>query len=294
MRWTSRTRNAASPPRPRKVAGTRQFLEPHRSRSTAVKGLSLIGLFCLCFSTAMCAQHAPAQPIATEPASTPRPSQKLASGPAAQGGTSTPIQPRPPEFQFLILLDPAHGGTDNGATLGPAGLEKNYTLALAVRLRALLNANRIRSILTRDADVTLDGTTRAEIANRAHAAACILLHTTSTGTGVHLFTSSLPAAEQPDPKQAFLPWQTAQAAYITPSLRLESDIDAALTRQQVPVLLDRTSFMPLDSMACPAVAVEVAPLNATTPLTDAAYQQKILNSLNAALIAWRGDWRSQP
>jgi N-acetylmuramoyl-L-alanine amidase len=218
----------------------------------------------------------------------------LASGTTAQGGTSTPIQFRPPEFQFLILLDPGHGGTDNGATLGTAGEEKTYTLALAMRLRALLNADRIHSILTRDADVTLDGAARAEIANRAHAAACILLHTTSTGTGVHLFTSSLPANEQPDPKRAFLRWQTAQAAYITQSLRLESDIDAALARQQVPVLLDRTSFMPLDSMACPAVAVEVAPLNANTPLTDAAYQQKILNSLSAALIAWHGDWRLQP
>lgn len=97
-----------------------------------------------------------------------------------------------------------------------------------------------------------------------------------------------------NPRRSFLPWQTAQASYGTESLRLESDVNAALTSKHVPALLDRTALMPLDSLACPAVAVEIAPLDANTPLTDAAYQQKIAQALAAAMVAWRNDWRLQP
>jgi N-acetylmuramoyl-L-alanine amidase len=197
-------------------------------------------------------------------------------------------------LRFLVLLDPAHGGTDMGAMLDPATPEKNYTLALAEHLRITLNARGVRTILTRTADVTLDNDARATAANRSHASACISLHATSTGNGVHLFTSSLPAMTEADPRRAFLPWKTAQAAYETSSLRLESDVDAAMTQQHIPVLIARTSIQPLDSMACPAIDVEVAPVDANTPLSDAGYQKKVVDALDAALVAWRGDWSQQP
>lgn len=196
--------------------------------------------------------------------------------------------------QFLVVLDPAHGGADTGAMLSADTTEKSYTLALALQLSAALNARGIHTILTRNSDATVDDVARATIANRSHASACILLHATATGIGVHLFTSSLPAVAEADPRRAFLPWQTAQAAFGTSSLRLESDLDATLMQQHIPALLSRTSLMPLDSMACPAVAVEIAPLDANTPLSDSAYRQKIVDSLTAALVAWRSDWRQQP
>jgi N-acetylmuramoyl-L-alanine amidase len=178
--------------------------------------------------------------------------------------------------------------------LDPATSEKSYTLALAEQLRAALNARGIRTILTRTSDVALDNDARATTANHSHASACISLHATSTGNGVHLFTSSLPAVTEADPRRAFLPWQTAQAAYETSSLRLESDVDAAMTQQHIPVLIARTSIQPLDSMACPAIDIEVAPLDANTPLSDPGYQQKVVGALDAALVAWRSDWRQQP
>ena len=57
-----------------------------------------------------------------------------------------------------------------------------------------------------------------------------------------------------------------------------------MTQQHIPVLIARTSIQPLDSMACPAIDVEVAPLDANTPLSDAGYQQKIVAALDAALV----------
>ncbi len=237
------------------------------------------------------------------PAGAQQPQPKSASPPHTSSVQTQPAQPvspaaqHPPQLRFVVVLDPAHGGTDNGAMLAPSSPEKNYTLALANRLRALLNASGIPSISTRDADTTVDDTARAVAANGAQAAACILLHATSTGDGVHLFTSSIPPAGKKisqNPRRTFLPWQTAQTSYGTASLRLESDLNAALTDQHVPALLDRTSLVPLDSMACPAVAVEIAPLDANTPLADQAYQQRIAQALASALTTWRSDWRLQP
>lgn len=258
----------------------------------------MAGIFCLCFLSAADAQQPSTQP-AVRPAATPASTAPVPPSPSPPSNTApsgipaaTPSQA--PELRFVVLLDPAHGGTDTGAMLDAATTEKSYTLALANQLHSALSSRGIHSIFTRDSDVALDNTARATAANRSHASACVSLHATSTGNGVHLFTSSLPAVTEADPRRAFLPWQTAQAAYETSSLRLESDVDSALTQQHIPVLIARTSFMPLDSMACPAVDIEIAPLDANTPLSDPSYQQKVVDALDAAVAAWRSDWRQQP
>jgi N-acetylmuramoyl-L-alanine amidase len=95
-----------------------------------------------------------------------------------------------------------------------------------------------------------------------------------------------------------MPWQTAQSAYVTQSLKLSSDIDSALAHAEVPVTLGRTALQPMDSFACPAVAVEIAPLQAgastkAQPISDEEYQRAILGALAAAIDEWRKDWRQQ-
>jgi hypothetical protein len=57
---------------------------------------------------------------------------------------------------------------------------------------------------------------RAEIANHANAQACLSLHASESGSGVHLFVSSLAPIEP----TRFTPWRTAQAAWVTRSLAL--------------------------------------------------------------------------
>lgn len=210
-----------------------------------------------------------------------------------------PSLPAPPSpqvaVQFSVLLDAAHGGSNTGAQLTPALKEKDLTLDLANRLRSMLAARGINVTTTRTADVTLSADNRAEIANRTPFSACILIHATATGSGAHLYTSSL----APAPPSKFMPWQTAQSAYITQSLKLLSDIDSAFAHAQIPITMGRTSLQPLDSDACPAVAVEIAPLEAGSstkakPITDPGYQRTILNALAAAIEQWRKDWRQQP
>lgn len=203
-------------------------------------------------------------------------------------GACVPLQAAD-QGRFVVVLDPAHGGTNTGARINDHLLEKDLVLTLAGDLRTRLAAQKIDVITTRSSDVTLSATDRAQIANRAGAQACISLHATTSGTGIHLFTSSL----APVPLIRFLPWDTAQGAYVQQSLRLSSEIDTAFTREQIPLILGRTALEPMDSFTCPAAAVEAAPLvrsGRVTPLSDSGYQQRIVEALASAIEQWRQDY----
>jgi N-acetylmuramoyl-L-alanine amidase len=192
-----------------------------------------------------------------------------------------------------VVIDGAHGGSDNGARLSDHLLEKDLVLTLSVRLRSTLGAHGVYVVTTRESDSAIPALNRAEAANHVGAAACIILHATTSGSGVHLFTSSLTQI----PLTRFLPWDTAQGAYAEQSLRLSSEFDSALTHAEIPVTLGRTALQPLDSFSCPSVAVELAPLNINgkvTALSDPEYQDRIVAALAAAVEQWQRDWRQQP
>ena len=187
----------------------------------------------------------------------------------------------------MVVLDAAHGGDDAGAGLGN-NPEKSYTLAMSVRLRSLLAARGFQVITTRESDATVDPDRRAEIANHAGAIACLSLHATESGSGVHIFVSSLSPANA----KQFLPWKTAQAAWVTRSLALAGVLNSALDHAGLTVTLGRIGMPGLDSMTCPAVAVEVAPQRtADAPggesLNDPGAQSRVAEALAAALVEWR-------
>jgi N-acetylmuramoyl-L-alanine amidase len=191
-----------------------------------------------------------------------------------------------------VVLDAAHGGDDTGGRLGGDQVEKAFTLALSVRLRSLLGARGIQVVTTRESDVTVEPDRRAEIANHARAQACLIMHASASGSGIHLFTSSLAPAEP----MRFAAWKTAQAAWVTRSLALEGALNSALLHAGLTVTLGRTSLPSVDSMTCPAVAVEVAPelgadKTVTAGLDDPAYQAHVAEALTAAIVEWRTEAR---
>ncbi len=206
-----------------------------------------------------------------------------------------PPPPAIPPARFVVVLDAAHGGDDTGGRMANGQLEKNLTLALSVRLRSLLGARGIQVVTTRESDATVDLNRRAEIANRAQAQACLSLHASESGSGVHLFASSLSPAQP----ARFAAWKTAQAAWVTRSLALEGVLNSALQQAQMSVTLGRTTLPGVDSMTCPAVAVEIAPerdadKKVTAGLDDADYQARVAAALAAALLEWRTDgWRAE-
>ena len=201
--------------------------------------------------------------------------------------------PPAPQPRFVVVLDAAHGGSDSGARIAEQdgfapGTEKSVTLSLSVRLRSLLAARGIPVVTTRESDTSLDLDQRAQIANRARAQACLSLHATQTGSGVHLYVSAL----APTPPARFLPWKTAQSAFVQQSLDLAGVLNSALTHAGFAVTLGRTALPAVDSMTCPAVAIELAPETAAPNAAgpgDADYQARIDQALAAALVEWRSE-----
>ncbi len=204
-----------------------------------------------------------------------------------------PAQTAPaPASRFVAVLDAAHGGDDTGATLTSGQMEKAATLALSVRLRSLLSARGMAVVTTRESDLNLVPDKRAEIANHARAQLCLSLHATESGSGVHLYTSSLP----PAPQVHFPAWKTAQGAWVLRSLAAAGVLNSALLHAGMNVTLGRTSLPGLDSMTCPAVAVEIAPERGpdnaiTAQPDDPAYQARVASTLAAALLEWRTEAR---
>jgi N-acetylmuramoyl-L-alanine amidase len=186
----------------------------------------------------------------------------------------------------VVVLDAAHGGDDPGGAL-TGQPEKAFTLALSVRLRSLLSARGIPVVTTRESDTTLDPDRRAQIANHANAQACLSLHATQTGAGIHLFVSSL----APAPSTRLSAWKTAQSAAVTRSLALAGVVNSVLLHANLPVTLGRTSLPTLDSMTCPAIAIEIAPIRPGAHLDDPAYQAQIAESLAAAMLEWKTEDR---
>lgn len=205
-----------------------------------------------------------------------------------------PQQPAPAP-RAVIFLDPAHGGTELGAALGNNVAEKDVTLAFAQRLRAALASSGFSIVTTRDSDLSdpLPTDQRAETANRAHALACIVVHATASGNGVHLYASSLtpqPATEDAgtDETTPFtpIPWESAQASFVDRSRNLSDLIKATLAKSGMPVLAGTAPLRPLDNLMCPAVAIEIAPRDISTASTDEAYQQQLASAVANALQLW--------
>jgi N-acetylmuramoyl-L-alanine amidase len=217
----------------------------------------------------------------------------LAPAAIVSASAQAPPAPAAPSARFVVVIDAAHGGDDSGANLDGQP-EKSYTLALSVRLRSLLAARGIAVVTTRETDATLAPAQRAQIADHAGAQACLILHASESGFGVHLFTSSL-AASRP---AVFEPWETAQAAWITRSVALEGVLNSALQHGGMNVTMGRTELPTLDSVTCPAVAVEIAPergsgqaggATAAGSLADPNYQAQVADALVAALLEWRAE-----
>lgn len=222
-------------------------------------------------------------------------------GDAAQTPATTNSLPAPAPIQVnrrVIVLDPAHGGVDSGSQISDATVEKDVTLALAFRLRSLLTARGFTVVMTRDADtpsepnvvgatLTLDD--RAGLVNHAHAAACLVLHATGSGEGVHLYRSELDASSG---EPAVAPWLTAQAAWVSQSQALEKQFVRAFTRSEIPLVASSASVRPMDSLACPALVVELAPLGRDADsINNTDYQQHVALSIAGALLFWQNQVR---
>ncbi|HLI62637.1 MAG TPA: N-acetylmuramoyl-L-alanine amidase [Terriglobales bacterium] len=218
----------------------------------------------------------PPQPAQPEP--TPQPQ---APPQAATPRPSAPAAPR-----FLVILDPAHGGADTGAVITSSLLEKDVVLALARRVQHDLAARGIAATLLRNSDVAIPLDQRAVTVNAARPALYIALHAANTGRGVHVFTSLLPVTDRP--RNSFLPWSTAQAAFLDLSDVVAGSVAAELENRKLPNMTLVAPLRPMNNIAAPAIAVEIAPPDdKVEDIESADYQEQVAQSVAAGIAAVR-------
>lgn len=196
-------------------------------------------------------------------ATTPQTSAQQPAPSLSQQPPGQPAQPQPaPEThahaqpEFLVVIDPGHGGDDPGASLGDKVEEKDVTLSLARRIRADLQERGIVARLLRNEDETIDLEQRAETANAQRASVYLAIHAGTPGTGVRVYTAAM-TSPTPDPGK-FLPWDEAQLPYLTRSRALSKAVASELEKKGVDALSLVTPLRPLNNISAPAIAIELA------------------------------------
>ena len=160
----------------------------------------------------------------------------------------------PPPEQYVVAIDAGHGGSPDNShperlfdpgVIGTNGLlEKDLTLDVGRRLRALLESDRVKVVMTRDGDDFVSIGDRADTANRAHANLFVSIHFNS-------FTNDTAAGSLVlYPDAASRPFADTMAAAIAERLRglavqnggimLKSDL---WTRVEMPAVTVEAAYL---------------------------------------------------
>lgn len=227
---------------------------------------------------------APAGPSKPE---TPLPPPTIPATPAVPARTASGHRPN------VVIIDAAHGGDERGAQLTDKLNEKDVTLALAHRIQHELENRGFSVILVRNGDATLTFDQRASAANMSRAGVYVGIHAATLGTGIRVYTALLAPAPAAD-RRKFLPWESAQAPYVDESNVLAAAIVTECGTRKVPVRSVGAPLRPLNNVAGPAVAIEIAPEGDTVEsINDAKYQQNVAAAVAAAIASSRGKLESQ-
>jgi len=194
-------------------------------------------------------------------------------------GVFSPLQPvslgGSDRGQPTIVIDPGHGGEDEGAPL-PGGIpEKDAALDMARALRAALVRDiGARIILTRDGDTPASASHRAEIANASGADLFISVHLAAEGSikggGFRVLTMTplsggAENASESVPEEIdgmpLRPWLQVQSQVVGSSIALAQAVADSLQHAfpQTPVLMESGRVRVLEPVQCPAIMLESAP-----------------------------------
>jgi N-acetylmuramoyl-L-alanine amidase len=151
-------------------------------------------------------------------------------------------------------------------------------------LRAALEQKGITAMLLRDGDISLSPDQRAALANAARPQVFVSLHAGSTGSGVRIYTAHL--GETAARVGSFLPWDSAQAAFLDASRALAGSVAAEMHKHEIPAGTAPVLVRPLNNIAAPAVAIEVMPPTADIGgLMATGYQQSVCAAIADGIAA---------
>jgi N-acetylmuramoyl-L-alanine amidase len=234
----------------------------------------------------------------------------IPSSSAGPAGASAPDR--------TIVIDAGHGGLDVGAKGKFGSLEKDVTLAVGLKLKALIEKTMpYRVIMTRDNDLNPSLEGRAAVANNNDAQVFISIHANgsvrSRSHGAETFFMNVNATDEETRKLAYMEntsgeldkriadeaqdevkmilWDMAQAAYVRQSQRLaemvQEEINGELGLENRGI--KQAAFKVLQGVACPAVLVEVAFISnpeEERKLGDEFFQQRLAESIHRGLVRY--------
>jgi len=159
----------------------------------------------------------------------------------------------------MVVLDPAHGGTDPGARGAQGIRESDLVLDLTFQVRRALESQGFQVIQTRSGNENPSFDDRSAMANAQRGAVFVTLHISSTGLPgtVRVYT-------QPDMPTGMtggmLSWDLAQAPYVTLSRKFGDAVQGQLAQRfkGSPSSAQTASVRQLRTTAAPAIAVEMS------------------------------------
>jgi N-acetylmuramoyl-L-alanine amidase len=163
----------------------------------------------------------------------------------------------------VVVLDPAHGGTDTGAR-GTGGIrESEIVLQFALQVRRALEAQGFQVIQTRMANENPSFDDRSAMANAQIGAVFVSLHVSSTGLPgtVRVYVNSdLPAGSGGRHASGLIPWDRAQAPFLVLSHKLGDFVQGnlAVRFRGSPGSAQASAIRQLRTTAAPAIAVEIS------------------------------------
>ncbi|MFY9804709.1 MAG: N-acetylmuramoyl-L-alanine amidase [Candidatus Acidiferrales bacterium] len=227
------------------------------------------------------------------PAQVPAPPPSQPAAPPAQPQAASGQNPAPPPAPVhsgpVIVIDPAHGGTDNGARGQSGEVEKDVVLIFGRMLRSEFERQGYRVVMTRNDDSNPSYEDRAAVANAYRDSIFISLHVSSTGkvgtarAYTYQFAAPLAAAASPaggtgiagplnSPAfgargNGLILWNQAQQSFVEISHHLGDVLQGQLAQRfsGSPAVSTRVAVRELRSVATPAVAVEVSSVSVTDP-----------------------------
>jgi len=182
----------------------------------------------------------------------------------------------------VVVIDPAHGGTDPGAR-GVGGVrESDIVLDLATQVRRGLEAQGFQVLQTRTANENPSFDDRSSLANAQTGAIFVTLHISSTGIAGTVRVYTMSDMAPPQTSGGLIPWEQAQSAYLSLSRKLGDTIQGELSQKfkGSPSNVQTASIRQLRTTAAPAVAVEIS--NVT--VSDKSEMDRMLSGVSEAIV----------
>jgi len=224
---------------------------PFRNKLLAVAGAIAAGFAGVALATS------PQNPAGVTPAT---PQQQQGAPPGGIPAQALSANPSQRTGLNIVVLDPAHGGTDLGAR-GAGGMhESEIVLEFAAQVRTALEAQGFQVVQTRDGNDNPSFDDRSARANAQRGAVFVALHISSTGLpGTARVYTMTDLSAQVD-ASGLIPWDRAQAPFLSLSRKLGDQVAGQLAQRfkGSPVMAQAATVRQLRTTAAPAIAVEIS------------------------------------